>query len=95
VYFSVSKGFGAFILIGGLIYIWIMMANQRKEVEIKRLEEIGLEKPAFPEFYMAWKDLKNKENLRKGLNTTKVLATIVLGVVTAGVIQGLRDVNKE
>ena len=56
--------------------IWAQ--TKSKQVEKAETAEIGKAKPAFPEFYKAWKKQKTKEALMAGL--------AIAGVVVAGTI---------
>jgi len=75
------------VLYGAVIWAAIRRYKQEKV----KVAEIGTAKPAFPEFYKAWKAEKNKEQLKKGLAVAGVLATIVFGVAAAAQKQQAYD----
>jgi len=67
---------GLAIIYGGAIWARIRQ-RYREKAEVA---EISKAKPAFPDFYRAWKKEKNKEALMTGL--------VIAGVIVAGTIAG-------
>lgn len=75
---------------GGVIIatVWsLAQQRKRRKQEKARLEEIRETKPAFPEFYKAWKEEKNKEALMTGL--------AIAGIIVAGAVAAAASTDRE
>ncbi|MBC7265099.1 MAG: hypothetical protein H5T64_12200 [Chloroflexi bacterium] len=81
-------GVAVAIFYGGVIVASILVLMQQRKQEEVRLQEIRETKPAFPEFYRAWKKEKNKEALMTGL---AIAGVIVAGTIAAAAESSSRE----
>jgi hypothetical protein len=81
----VVAGVGAAICLGALIWACIWERKREKE----KVAEIGKAKPAFAEFYKAWRKEKNKERLMAGL----AIAGVIVAAAIAEAVDSERRVS--
>jgi hypothetical protein len=86
---NIFKGSAIYIII--ILQVVVIIGAYIKSNNYQKEILAGIDKPAFSDFYFAWKSETNKAQLKKGLSVAGTLAVIVLGVAVAAQKQQAYD----